>query len=256
MLVPIILIFILGLAVGSFINVLIDRNSTDESIIFGKSHCDNCKKNIAWYDLIPVLSFIFLFGKCRYCKSRLSLYYPTVELSTGILFVATFYFLPSTSYFLLSILYSLFIVASLISIFFIDLKYGIIPDKIVYPAIAVSFLYLLYAMPYTLYSHLLSALGAFVFFLILFLVTRGRGMGVGDIKLAFLMGLILGFPEIVVALYLAFLTGAVAGVILILWRKKKLRGSTIPFGPFLVLGTILSLFYSDFFIKLLMFQAF
>ncbi len=256
MLIELLLIFILGLAVGSFINVLIDRNSTGESIIFGKSHCDNCKKSIAWYDLIPIISFVILLGKCRYCKSRLSFYYPIVELITGVIFALTLLFAMGQNVLPSHLLYLLIINSALIAIFFIDLKYGIIPDKIVYPAIIVSFFYTLYAIPYTLYPNLLSALGAFFFFLILVLITHGKGMGFGDVKFVVLMGLILGFPKIIVALYLAFLTGAVVGVILILWRKKKLRGSTIPFGPFLVLGTILALFYSDFFIKLLMFQAF
>ncbi len=255
MLIELILIFILGLCVGSFINVLIDRIPNNKGFIKGRSYCDHCKKKLGVFDLVPLFSFLILQGKCRCCKKKISLYYPIVECVTAVLFVAAFYFLSSTSYHLSSIIYHLFIVSSLLAIFFIDLKYGIIPDKIVYPAIALSLGYLLLTSQ-DIVPYLLSALGAFVFFLMLLILTSGKGMGWGDVKFVILMGLLLGFPGIVVGLYLAFLTGAVVGVILILWRKKKLKGSTIPFGPFLVLGTILSLFYSDFFLKILMLKFF
>lgn len=137
--------------------------------------------------------------------------------------------------------YYLFIVSSLIVVFFSDLKYGIIPDRIVYPAIAVSFGYLFIIHNSYFMIHFLSALGVFLFFLLLFLATRGRGMGFGDVKLVFLLGLFLGFPKIIVAFYISFLTGAVIGIILILWGKKKLHGTTIPFGPFLVAGALAAL---------------
>ncbi|MEX2013269.1 MAG: prepilin peptidase, partial [Candidatus Levyibacteriota bacterium] len=249
MLIELFLVFIIGLCVGSFINAYIDRSVRGESVIFGKSHCDNCKKNIAWYDLIPLVSYIHLGAKCRHCKSSLSFYYPITEFATGAVFVLTFASVNSWNGSLVTLLYWLTIVAALVAIFFVDLKYGIIPDKIVYPAVGISLIYL-YMTPQDIVPYLLSAVGASVFLLILLLVTRGKGMGWGDVKFVILMGLILGFPGTVVGLYLAFLTGAVVGVILILWRKKKLRGSTIPFGPFLVVGTILSLFYSQFFINL------
>ena len=133
----------------------------------------------------------------------------------------------------------------MIVIFFADLKYGIIPDKIVFPAILVSAFYLL-TMNYQLLAiNFLSTLGAGLFFLLLFLITRGRGMGFGDVKFSFLMGLILGFPNIIVALYLAFLTGAIVGCILIIWRKKKVFGTAIPFGPFLVLGNFIAIFFGE-----------
>lgn len=239
-------IFVLGLFVGSFLNVLIDRFPKGESVIKGRSHCEKCKKTLRWYDLIPVLSFIFLKGKCRYCGTSLSLYYPMTELTTGVLFAGVFLFVGGQNINFISIIiviYYLFITSSLIVIFFADLKYGIIPDKIIFPAIFVSLVYLILNTYYLI--PILSALGASLFFLLLFLVTRGRGMGFGDVKFAFLMGLILGFPNIVVALYTAFLTGAAVGIILILWRRKRIRGATIPFGPFLVLGTLMSILFGD-----------
>lgn len=248
------LIFLLGLSFGSFINVFIDRNINGESIVFGKSHCDRCKKNLAWYDLIPLLSFIFLLGKCRYCHTKLSFYYPIAELSTAAVFVLVYLYAAPQSFLILEldqiikIIYYLFMAGSFIAIFFSDLKYGIIPDKIVYPAVAVS---LIFNLQFQILPYFLSALGAFLFFLILILATKGKGMGIGDLKLVFLMGLFLGFPKIILALYLAFLTGAVVSIILILCGVKKLRGSKIPFGPFLVLGTFLALFYLNFFNKIL-----
>ena len=243
---PIISLFLTGLFVGSFLNVLADRLPREESVLKGRSHCEKCKKILRWYDMIPVLSFVFLKGKCRYCHTPLSFYYPVVELTTGILFTVTFVFVTNNFQLdqTVTLIYYLFMVSSLIVIFFADLKYGIIPDRIIFPAILVSFLYLLLNTQYLILPHILSAVGALIFFLALFFLTRGKGMGLGDVKFSFLMGFILGFPGIAIALYIAFLTGAIIGIILIVWRKKSLFGGTIPFGPFLVAGTVITLFYA------------
>jgi leader peptidase (prepilin peptidase) / N-methyltransferase len=253
-------IFILGLFIGSFLNVLADRLPRGETVIRGRSHCEVCKKELAWYDLIPLLSFVFLKGRCRYCHTRLSLFYSVVELTTGVLFVSIYIFLTKDSImyqvlsikYVLDLFYYLFIVSSLIVVFFADLKYGIIPDKIVFPAVFVSFLYIILNTSYLILPYLLSAIAACLFFLLLFFGTKGRGMGFGDVKFAFFMGLVLGYPNIIVGLYIAFLTGAIVGCILILWRKKKLKGASIPFGPFLVLGTILAMFGGDFILQRIM----
>lgn len=252
---------IFGVSIGSFLNVLIDRIPANKSFIKGRSFCDYCHKTLNWYDLIPVFSFVMLSGKCRYCHTPLSYQYPLVEVLTGVLFVITFYFLMQGSIqnqvwsiqYGVGVIYHLFIVSVLISIFFIDIKYGIIPDKIVFPAIIISFLYLILNTPYVILPHALSAIGAFMLFLIIHLVTRGRGMGLGDVKYVILMGLVLGFPKIIPGLYLAFLTGAFISIILILTGQKKLRGDTIPFGPFLVLGTFVGLFFGKEIISYLFF---
>jgi len=249
-------IFIIGLFIGSFLNVLADRLPREESVVKGRSHCEKCKKTLQWFDLIPLVSFIFLGGKCRYCRAGLSSYYPIIELTTGILFALTALFVLESPQFLInsqflnfqlliSLIYYLFIVSSLIVIFFADLKYGIIPDKILLPAIVITFLYLFIYHSSLIINNLSSAVGACLFFLILSLIKikKHTAMGFGDVKFAFLMGLILGFPNIVVSLYIAFLTGAVIGIILVLWEKKKLKGATIPFGPFLVLGTLIAIFW-------------
>lgn len=242
-------VFVLGFIVGSFLNVLVYRLPKDLSI-FGRSFCPHCKKPIRWHDNIPLLSFVLLRGKCRHCGFSISLQYPIVEAVTGVLFVLVFLLLGIKNQELrimdlVTLGYYLFIISALIAIFFADLRYGIIPDKVVYPTIAISLLFLISQYPNILISNLLSALAAFLFFFFLFLITRGRGMGMGDVKLVFLMGLFLGFPKIAVALYIAFLTGAAISLILVLWGKKKFSGGTVPFGPFLVFGTLLAFFFGE-----------
>ena len=246
----IIIFFIIGLFLGSFLGVLVDRLTNKESIINGRSRCDKCKKELGLLDLIPVLSFIFLKGKCRYCHTRLPYFYPLIEITTAILFSLTYvlfdFQFPFVSF---QLIYYLLMVSSFIVIFFTDLKYGIIPDKIVFPAIFVSIFYLLLFNPSFLVIHLLCGLGAFIFFIAIsygfFVLTKKQSMGGGDIKLSLLLGLFLGFPGILVSLYIAFLTGAVVSIILILWKKKTSLKDTLPFGPFLILGSIISFFFGS-----------
>ncbi len=242
----IVLILVIGLSVGSFLNVLIDRLPRGESIMKKRSHCEGCKKEIAWYDLIPVASFMALSGKCRYCRSPIAWQYPLVEIITAGLFVGAVGIVGEIRGVrdISLLFYYLFIVSSLIVVFFADFKYGIIPDKIIYPSILISLGYLFILHPSSFILHLFSALGAFLFFLIIYLVTHRAGMGLGDVKFSFLLGLFLGFPQIIVALYVAFLTGAAISLILVLWGKKKLRGGAVPFGPFLVIGTLISFFWA------------
>lgn len=235
------LLFVVGLSVGSFLNVVIDRLPREESIAWGRSYCESCKKTLVWYDLIPVFSYFFLQGKCRYCRSSLSLQYPLVELLTGFAFAAIPFFVIHDN--ILYFGYDFFIVSCLLVISFIDIKYGIIPDVIVYPAIIVSALVL--AASHALFPpYLLSALGAFLFFLFLFLVTRGKGMGFGDVKLVFMLGLFLGFPAIIISLYVAFLTGAVVSIILVVRNKLTVK-HTIAFGPYLCLGALIAFLFKE-----------
>lgn len=228
-----IFLFLLGLSVGSFLNVLIDRLPKGESVIRGRSYCDHCRHKLSWYDLIPLLSFIILGRKCRYCGTLISWQYPIVELITGLAFVYS-----------CSSVYLFIIVSGLIVIFFTDFKYRIIPDQVVFILIITSLLYLiLYQSPF-LPNHLLSGATMSILFLTLVILTRGKGMGLGDVKFSFFMGIFLGFPKIIVAFYLSFLTGAVVSAILVIAGKKKMK-STIAFGPFLVIATFMSFFYGD-----------
>jgi prepilin signal peptidase PulO-like enzyme (type II secretory pathway) len=232
------LYFILGVFFGSFFHVIVDRLPKGESFVAGRSYCDNCRKTIKWYDLIPVISYVVLAGKCRYCHKHISMYYPLVEMLCGILFFLCALHASDT----ITLLYSLLVMSTLLIIFFCDLKYTIIPFVVVIFGTVFTLFYQIFFSP-SIGTVLLSAFGAFVFFLIIFLVTKGRGMGFGDVIYVFYMGLLLSFPGIVFGLYLSFLTGAVVSLILVLTGKKRLRGDSIPFGPFLVFGTIVIFFY-------------
>lgn len=256
------ILFVFGLCVGSFLNVLVDRLPHGESIIKKRSYCDHCKKTLRWYELIPVLSYTVFNGKCPRCHKKISIMYPLGEILGGLFFVLVAFaigienLMTIQSTFLLQFFYLLFIAGCLQAIFFTDVKYGIIPDAIVYPASAVALLYTAFFSPLFLWTHILCAVGAFVFFLVLFLVTKGKGMGLGDVKLVFLMGLFLGFPQIAVALYIAFLAGSVVAIALVLFRKRRFIGGTIPFGPFLVIGTGISYFFSSEIIRFIIHMSF
>lgn len=257
------LIFIFGAAIGSFLNVVICRLETGEDIVKKRSHCVQCGHVLAWHDLIPIISFLWLRVKCRYCKKPISWQYPLVEMATGILFVAIFWYLGFETWNLFRIFplcSLLYVICSLIVIFVYDLRHYIIPDAVLFPAIGAALVYRIFdalainnpsAPPLNLrggwaglYPYLFSALGAAAFFLFLVLITRGKGMGRGDVKLAFLMGLVLGWPNILLALFLAFCLGSLAGVGLIIAGKKTMK-SQIPFGPFLILGTMAALFFGE-----------
>lgn len=233
-------IFILGLMAGSFLNCVIYRSEEKKSFLKGRSFCPYCKHQLSWQDLIPVFSFLFLKGKCRYCQKPISWQYPLVEISTALIFLLVFNFQLS--------IFNFIIAPLLIIIFVYDLKHYIIPDKIIYPAVGIAFIYNLLRLILEpgrfSFGVFWAALAATGFFTAIVLISRGKWMGIGDIKLAALMGLILGFPGILVALFLAFFIGAAVGVGLIAAGKKKLS-SEVPFGPFLVTGTFIALFWGE-----------
>lgn len=233
-------LFLFGLAAGSFLNVVVYRLNHGLSPFKGRSFCPKCKKKIPWQDNIPLLSFLFLRGKCRFCHFPISWQYPLVELATGILTPITYHLSPMTEKNLLFSIYYLLITYALIALFASDLRYQTIPDEIVYPAILISLIYAISNRQYAIPTSIVAS----AFFYLLHFLTHGRGMGLGDVKLAGLMGLTLGWPQIVVALYLAFLTGALTGVIMILLEKKRF-GEHIPFGPFLVGATFISMFRGE-----------
>ncbi len=204
----------------------------------GRSFCPNCKHILVWSDLIPVLSFFLLGRKCRYCQKPISWQYPLVEVATGLLFSFIFYSGASQSE---EIAFRMVISCFLIVIFVYDLKHYLIPDKVVYPAIILSVIWLA-IFGENILSYFYSAVLAAGFFLFFVLISKGKWMGIGDIKLGFLMGLFLGWPGILTALFLAFLFGALIGLTLVFSGRKKIS-SEVPFGPFLVFGTFISLFW-------------
>ena len=250
------IIFIIGLFVGSFLNCIIYRLPYNESFLRGRSYCPKCKHKLAFYDLVPLFSFLILKGKCRYCKEKISIQYPLIELTTGIIFFSLFkfYFSFSNPYNFLNLFFLSIFSCFLIIIFAYDSKHYIIPDKITYPAIVIALFYNLFldATSQNLklvqlnnsVDGIIAAAISSLFLLSLFLFSRGRWLGLGDVKLVIFMGLFLGFPEILVALFLAYFIGAIIGVGLIILKKKGLK-SEIPFGPFLVTGTFLALFFGS-----------
>lgn len=241
------LLFILGLIFGSFIAALSYRYPKNISILKGRSFCDRCRKKISWYDNIPLISYVFLGGKCRNCKKHISLRYPIIEIVTAIGFIVLTFKGGS-----LQGAYSIIVFLILELIFVVDLEHQIIPDDFIFFGLTISVLYFLFAIPYSLFSNLFAGLSASTFLLLVHLLTHGRGMGLGDVKFAILGGLLTGINLFLIWLLLAFLTGAIAGIILILAKKAELKGH-IAFGPFLVITIPIALVYGPAILQLINF---
>lgn len=209
-----------------------------------RSFCDYCGKQLKWYENIPVFSWLFLRGKTRCCNKKLPVSYPIVEILMGVLFIINFQFLISNdklNWF--SVLLSLIIIVLLVFSATFDWKYMILPDFATIVLVSSS-LVLWFSGHFGEWDYFLSALISAGFLLILNLITKGKGMGMGDVKFAIFMGLFLGYPKIIIAFYLAFILGAIYGILLILFRKAN-KKSQVPFGPFLILGTILAWMIGD-----------
>jgi leader peptidase (prepilin peptidase)/N-methyltransferase len=235
---------VLGTAVGSFLNCVIFRLERGKSFLKGRSFCPHCKHLLGWKDLIPILSFILLKGKCRYCKNKISFQYPVVEFLTGIL--AFFCFFPLIQNFSLfnlqSSIFNFLFFCLLILIFVFDLKHYLIPDQILNFTIFLSFLYRVFN--FSGVKNLFFSLFPSLFFLGLILISKEKWMGWGDFEIAIFMGIFLGWPKILIALFFSFFTGALVGLILVFLKKKTLK-SQIPFAPFLVSGTFFALLFSQ-----------
>lgn len=242
-------VFSFGLIIGSFLNCLTYRLSLPDFSfregLKGRSFCPHCRHSLSWLDLIPLVSFALLKGKCRYCGGRISWQYPLGEALAGLLFVLIFqkYFSEITPFLsLLNVFYYWTMASFLLIIFFFDLKHQLIPNIIIYLAIglaAVRLFFLAWNFGQWDLEIIISAgwgiLPSF-FLLAINLFSRGRWMGLGDFNLALLMGLILGWPGIIFAFVLAFYSGALAGLAMVIAGMKKMK-SEMPFAPFLVAGT-------------------
>jgi len=240
----IVLIFILGLIVGSFSNVCIYRIPRNESIIFPASHCPKCRSNISPKDNVPILSYILLKGRCRNCKSKISIQYPIVEFLTGLTYL-TIYLAYGLS---IQTLIYIILSSALVIIAFIDLNEQIVPDVISLPGIVIGFI-ISFFVPYI--SFINSALGVFVgggIILVIGLagsvIFKKEAMGGGDVKLAAMIGAFLGWRYVVISLFLGFFLGALTGIILII-AKIKSREDMVPFGPFIVLGSFITLLWGE-----------
>ena len=243
MILYLILFFILGSAVGSFLNVVSDRVTKGESIL-GWSYCDHCRTTLTALDLIPLISFIGLGARCRFCSRKISWQYPIVETVTGVLFVLAFFVLAGAGELtIINLGYWLFLISVMVVVAVVDFKYSLIPTTFVFLASLVALFYSYFSLaPNVFIEHILAAFATSLFFLLIVVISRGRGMGQGDIVLAFLMGMVLGYWGTAVALFLSFLTGACVALLLIALHKKKF-GETVPFAPFLVFGFMVSGFW-------------
>ena len=273
-------LFLLGLAVGSFLNVVIFRYSPSENLfslkrLWGRSECRACKKTLAWYELIPLISFFVQRGKCRVCKTRLSWQYPFVEFLCGVLAVAIPYFFQTSSLF--SVLGHIswigwtasalwFVVfCCFITILYLDARFRLIPNEINSVLVATGLLWtfmlsyvyeflpnnlsflgsfkgLFYGFSFPWQGHLAGFIVGLALFLGLVIISWGRGMGMGDVKLMAALGLLFGWPDILIVIMLSFILGALTSVALMVVRKKKMSDQ-IPFGPFIVIAAVIVFFW-------------
>jgi len=264
-----ILSFIFGTIIGSFLNVCIYRLPREESIAYPGSHCISCNEPISFYNNIPILSYLFLKGKCSKCNSEISLRYPLVEVITGLLFVATVWSFGLS----IQTLFYLIFISSLIAITFIDFKHMIIPNVITYPGIIVGILYntLRTDWNYSLelignfnlgmqnFFSLLSevplldsifgvVLGGGLLLLVAYsyeVIKKRQGMGMGDVKLLAMIGAFFGWEGVLFVIFLASILGSVIGISIIIAKKGDLKYA-LPFGPFLSIAAVIYIFTGGF----------
>lgn len=245
-----IIFFVLGLVIGSFLNVLIYRVDELSTIFYTRSHCRNCKRLLQWNDLIPFISFILLKAKCRYCGSKISMQYPLVELFTGLLFLL-FYL---TMGFSLGMVIYLIIFSILIVVFVYDLKTQMVPEIFVWIAFGLSLLFGWYAGAISFGSSILGGLVVGGLIAIIVAFSKEQWMGKGDIKIGAILGLLTGFPTAFFALFLAGLLGSVTGILYVWIRNKALTRQSlkvsIPFAPFLITSALIVVLYGRILIDL------
>jgi len=247
--------FIVGTCLGSFANVCIYRLPKGKSIVWPGSFCPQCKKEILWYDNIPLLSFLLLRGKCRFCQKKISPRYFIVELLTGTLTLLLFLKFGIS----LKLLIYLVFILSLIIVSFIDIENFLIPDCIVYPGIALglllSFFYpdlqsqgcgSLAALKTSFLGVLLGGGSLWIIARLGSLAFKKEAMGGGDVKLLAMIGAFLGYKSVFLTVFFSSLVGAVISLILISLKIKK-RTDYIPYGPYLVLGAIISIFWKGYY---------
>lgn len=281
--------FLFGASLGSFIKVWADRSLLKKNF-GGRSYCEYCKRQIRWYDLFPIVSYLALSGRCRYCKKKIHFRYLATEVTAGLLFAYLIYqtFILSNFFgkeliaqglILGDFLVKAFAISIFIAVFLTDVKAGLIPDKITYPAIIILFAILviesilkIILIYFSLKDHpvgkfllpphsdyffrhsllaaepltdgIIAAASLGLFFGLIIMLTKGKGMGGGDLKLGIFMGLGLGFSLSILALMISFISGSIVGILLVALKKKKIN-QTIPFGPFLSLGGIAAVLFGS-----------
>ncbi len=234
-----VLLFVFGLFVGSFLNVVIARLPERRSIVTPRSACLHCGAPIPWRDNVPLLSFALLGGRCRHCRARISWRYPVVEAATGCLFALALWRHGLS----LDLASALFLLAALVAVTGIDLDHQIIPDVITLPGIAVGLAWsLATGHPRWLDAIVGAAVGGGLFFLII--VASGGGMGGGDMKLGAMLGAFLGWRLLLVGVMVSVLAGGVVAIALLALGRRG-RKDAVPFGPFLALGGIVALLWGE-----------
>jgi len=265
-----IIVFLFGSIVGSFLNVCIHRMPQGESVVWPRSHCPRCKKRIPGYDNIPFLSYILLKGRCRFCKEKISLRYPLVELITGLLFVALYsrWGLTYNFFFYMVLVWGLIIAT------FVDIKHRIIPDEVSIGGLIIGFILSsvrgisLIPLHFSFKPLVDSLLGilvgggiiylsGFLFDLVYFKLLKKppiqgetESMGGGDVKLLAMIGAFLGWQKAVLTFFVAPFLGVAIGIYALLAK----RDHTIPYGPFLAIAALLSMFWADTIIRILIFR--
>lgn len=237
-------VFMLGLIVGSFLNVCIYRIPMGDSIVYPPSHCTSCKKKIKWYDMFPVISYIMLKGRCRNCGEKISIRYPIIEFVTGIIFTAVFFkYGPTVNFVKFAVMSSFMIVIGMI-----DYDTTDVYIKTTLPGIAagVCFAAAGYFSGENLMGYIYAAMLSYG--LIAAIVLATGGMGWGDAEICLLCSLFLGFKLSIVMLFFAFVSGGIFGTILVLFKRKSLQ-NMIAFGPFIACAAIFASLFGDSFLK-------
>ncbi len=238
------IIFIVGLLFGSFLNVVIYRIPKSISLIKPASNCPNCSENLKWYENIPLLSYIFLFGKCSHCKTNISIQYPLIELLTGLMLIGIAYYSIDILQFIVFSLLGM----TLLCLVVIDFKNYILPDIL----IIISFVIVLFYFGYSeklealprLYYAILAGSGMYVLRMVTTKIYKKETFGMGDIKLSVLIGFIIGYWDAFVAIFFGFVLAAVIFSILIITRLQK-KDAYLPFGPYLIFGMIFYIMYGE-----------
>ena len=239
--------FLIGISIGSFLNVCIHRIPLKQSIILPPSHCPNCKKLIPAYFNIPIVSFIYLRGKCKFCKKKISIIYPFVETITGLFFLY-FGYIFGISFDLLLIY---FLIPIFIIIFFIDIKYLIIPDILIFLLFLICILKLFISNNVFIFPNLIdSILGSLIALFLIgglisfyYFIRKIEAMGFGDLKLFTILGFLFGINGIFFIIILSSICGAVVGSIIILKNKKNLN-TELPFGPYIIVASFIYLIFA------------
>lgn len=233
------LLFILGLLLGSFFNVVGLRLPNQVSFVTGRSACPNCEKQLSWYELIPVISYVLQVGKCRHCNNKISIVYPIIELTTGLLFALSYLHVGLS----IELIVMLSLISMLMIIFVTDLSYMLIPNKVLIFFLPIFVILRVIEPLDPWWTSITGGVVAFVLIALIIIVSRG-GMGGGDLKLFTLLGIVLGLKQVLLAFFLACIIGTIIGVVQLMFKKIK-RKEHIPFGPYIVMGTIITCFYGD-----------